>query len=87
MAPVPYQGLPFPPRIWSPQWGNKLVAELRQIFSAPVKVDSYTVAGLPSAVELGAGALVFVTNEAGGPVPAFSDGVAWRRVTDRAIVS
>lgn len=51
------------------------------------KVTSYTVAGLPSSSSRGAGALVFVTNESGGPVLAFSDGTNWRRVTDRAIVS
>ena len=31
--------------------------------------------------------LIYVTDEAGGAVPAFSDGTNWRRVTDRAIVS
>jgi hypothetical protein len=31
--------------------------------------------------------MAFVSNESGGPVPAFSDGTAWRRVTDRAVVS
>ena len=50
-------------------------------------VTNYTVAALPSATTRGAGALVFVTNESGGAVPAFSDGTNWRRVTDRAVVS
>ncbi len=31
--------------------------------------------------------MVFVTDENGGAVPAFSDGSDWRRVTDRAVVS
>lgn len=53
----------------------------------PVRVKGYTVAGLPSAVEHGAGAIVFVSDESGGPVLAFSDGAAWRRVNDRAVVS
>ena len=48
-------------------------------------LPSYTVATLPSAVI--AGQMIFVTNESGGSVPAFSDGTNWRRVTDRAIVS
>lgn len=48
---------------------------------------SYTVAGLPSAVTAGAGRMIYVSNEAGGAVPAFSDGTNWRRVTDRVIVS
>lgn len=51
------------------------------------KLDSYTVAGAPSASSYGAGAMIFVTNESGGAVPAFSDGTNWRRVTDRAIIS
>jgi hypothetical protein len=48
-------------------------------------LPSYTVAGLPTAAT--AAQFVYVTNDAGGPVPAFSDGTNWRRVTDRAIVS
>ena len=46
---------------------------------------SYTVATLPVATP--AGGNIFVTDESGGAVPAFSDGVSWRRYTDRAIVS
>ncbi len=50
-----------------------------------VILASYTVATLPLApVD---GTLVYVTDEVDGPVPAFADGGAWRRVTDRAIVS
>jgi hypothetical protein len=48
-------------------------------------VKSYTVAGVPSAT-LGGG-LIYVSNETGGAVLAFSDGTNWRRVTDRAIVA
>lgn len=53
----------------------------------PARVGSYTVAALPSAVAVGAGAIVYVSNESGGAVLAFSDGAAWRRVTDRAVVT
>lgn len=56
-------------------------------FFGPVLLNSYTVATLPSASGSGAGAQVFVTDEAGGSIPAFSDGSDWRRMTDRAIVS
>ena len=45
----------------------------------------YTVATLPSAAP--AGRIIYVSNETGGAVLAFSDGTDWRRVTDRAIVS
>jgi len=54
--------------------------------NGPVRVKSYTVAGLPAATSI-AGAIVYVSNEAGGAVLAFSDGSSWRRVTDRAVVS
>lgn len=53
----------------------------------PNFLDSYTVAGLPSAANAGVGTSTFVSNETGGAVPAFSDGTAWRRVTDRAVVA
>ncbi len=53
----------------------------------PVRVKSYTVAGVPSASANGAGSIIFVTDETGGGVLAFSDGTNWRRSTDRAIVS
>ena len=49
-------------------------------------LKSYTVAGVPSAVTFDRG-LIYVSDETGGAVPAFSDGTNWRRVTDRAIVS
>jgi hypothetical protein len=43
-----------------------------------------TVATLPTNV---AGQVVYVSDESGGAVTAFSDGTNWRRTTDRAIVS
>lgn len=55
--------------------------------AGPLRIASYTVAGLPSASGMGAGALAMVSNESGGAVVAFSDGTQWRRVTDRQIVS
>jgi hypothetical protein len=51
------------------------------------KMQGSNLAGLPSAVDLGAGAMWFCTNETGGAVPLFSDGTDWRRVTDRAVAS
>ena len=56
------------------------------VLGQAVILTDYTVATLPSASANSSG-LIFVTNETGGPVPAFSDGTNWRRVTDRAIVS
>ena len=53
----------------------------------PVRMGQYTVSTLPSASSSGAGSMVFVSDDEGGAVMAFSDGTNWRRVTDRAIVS
>jgi len=50
--------------------------------AAPV----YTVSTVPVAAGK-IGAQIFVSNESGGAVIAFSDGTNWRRVTDRAIIS
>lgn len=50
-----------------------------------VRLFSVTVGTLPAVIP--AGGMVFVTDETGGAVPAFSDGTNWRRVTDRAVVS
>lgn len=52
-----------------------------------LRVGSSTVASLPSASTAGEGALIYVSNAAGGGVIAFSDGTSWRRVTDRTVVS
>jgi len=51
------------------------------------RVGSYTVTALPAAAAAGAGAIAFVSDEAGGAVLAFCDGASWRRATDRAVVS
>ena len=52
----------------------------------PFELASYTVADLPTA-GIGAGAMAYCTNDAGGAVPVFYDGSAWRRVTDRTVAS
>jgi hypothetical protein len=53
-------------------------------FFGPVRLRSYTVAGLPAS---SAGDMAYCSDETGGAVPVFSDGTNWRRVTDRAIAS
>lgn len=50
-----------------------------------LRVARHDVAALPSATV--PGEIIFVNDETGGAVLAFSDGTNWRRVTDRAIVS
>lgn len=59
--------------------------------SLPIEVPAASVAQLSgSAVRFRPGgppALIYVTDEAGGPTIAFRDGAAWRRVQDRAVVT
>jgi hypothetical protein len=54
--------------------------------AAPFRLMPYAVADMPAA-SLYSGAMIYVSDESGGAVLAFSDGSDWRRVTDRAIVS
>jgi hypothetical protein len=60
--------------------GTNVITSARHI-----QLRSYTVGTLPSASP--AGQEIYVSNETGGAVPAFSDGTNWRRVTDRTIVA
>lgn len=50
------------------------------------QAKTYTVSTLPSASSYPRG-IIYVSNETGGAVLAFSDGTNWRRFTDRAVVS
>lgn len=81
-----------------PDWGSQLIlsdgtpAQVFQTFFDDVErflnsgqLVPLTIANLPLASN--AGLMVFVTDESGGPVPAYSDGTNWRRVSDGAIVS
>jgi hypothetical protein len=54
--------------------------------TVPPVLPTYTVSTLPD-VAVYARGLIYVSNETGGAVVAFSDGTNWRRVTDRAVVS
>lgn len=56
-----------------------------EVFCTVITSPSYTVATLPSANI--PGRQIFVSDESGGAVMAFSDGTNWRRTTDRATVS
>lgn len=49
-----------------------------------VQLPKYAKAALPAQALAG---LIFVTDDTGGAVPAFSDGTNWRRVTDRNVIS
>lgn len=62
-------------------YGANVVIDANRI----IRLRSYTVGTLPSAAV--AGMEIYVSNESGGAVTAFSDGTNWRRSTDRAIVT
>lgn len=64
----------------------ELIARTGGVTWGPVPLPSYTVAQLGS-IPARASLTAFCTNESGGAVPVFGDGVNWRRVTDRAIIS
>ena len=70
----------------SPSNGQLDVSPKVASVNVPFELPSYTVANLPTS-GVGAGAMAFCTNDAGGAVPCFYDGSAWRRVTDRAVAS
>jgi hypothetical protein len=55
--------------------------------NGPIRCGSSPKASLPAAATVGAGTMIYVTDEIGGAVIAFSDGAAWRRLTDRVVVS
>jgi len=73
-----------------PAWVRDLLSHIMSAAKArpgaPVSLEHYAVASLPAAASW-SGALIYVPDESGGAVPAFSDGTNWRRVTDRAVVS
>lgn len=57
---------------------------LAECFVIADAVNEYTVSTLPDVTKKN---IIAVTNESGGYTLAFSDGINWRRVQDRAIVS
>ncbi len=61
------------------------LAGLQASQASPTQLPSHVKSALPSPAA--AGQMIYVTDDVGGAVPAFSDGANWRRVTDRAIVS
>lgn len=55
--------------------------------NGPIRCASYTVGTVPAASTVGAGTIIFVSNESGGAIHAGSDGTNWLRFSDRAIIS
>lgn len=81
---------PLPPG--APAWAHDLARALeaalaeREARRRPLRLLVTAKADLP-APAAHAHALIYVSDETGGAIPAFSDGSDWRRVTDRAVVS
>ena len=59
---------------------------IENLGGAAVRLPTYTVATVPTAAEW-TNSIIYVSDESGGAVTAFSDGTNWRRTTDRAIIS
>ena len=72
-------------------WSEALIlssgAGARATVDGALRVKSFAKAALPAAGGQGAGAIVFVSDDAGGATLAFSDGSTWRRVADLAAIS
>lgn len=88
MSTFPQQGLFVE---WREAW-DALAAKLGPHFdrltseSGVVPLKKFVMARLPPASKH-VGGMIYISDEAGGATPAFSDGVDWRRVSDRAVVS
>ena len=52
-----------------------------------LRVGQFSKTSLPSASVTGTGCIIYVADDVGGSVLAFSDGTTWRRVTDRAVIA
>lgn len=74
-----------------PLVGNEIVALVQNGVTVQAPLNTTVVLANYSKVALPVGtpgALIYVTDEVGGAVPAFADNLGvWRRVTDRAVVS
>lgn len=71
---------------WATKFCQDIVRWVEGLNSGPQRLTAYTVLTLPSPSQYSR-TMIYVSNETGGAVPAFSDGTNWRRVTDRVIVS
>ena len=52
----------------------------------PVRVGRFTLATLPDAASNGEASLIYVADDASGPLIAYSDGTQWRRMTDGSVL-
>ncbi len=81
-------------KVLSSKWTSWLNQLFNRVEDGPFKIQGYPKADLPDPEVFGDisstdpfSSIIFVYDEVGGPVLAFSDGTDWRRVTDRSIVA
>lgn len=72
--------------VWAHDLARRVESEIGAQVSQPAYLPDYQKSDLPDA-ERFRYRMIFVVDESGGAVPAFSDGASWRRCTDRAVVS
>jgi hypothetical protein len=68
-------------------WAQRLQADFNRVLGqieADLRTPTIAKADLPTD---GSKTLAIISDETGGVVLAFFDGAAWRRVTDRALVT
>jgi hypothetical protein len=80
-----FTGALIAPILDGPSGSVQMDAIVQYNQSYPV-LEVYTTISVPSPVTAGAGALVYISNETGGPTIAFSDGANWKRVQDLATI-
>jgi hypothetical protein len=72
---------------WAQQLADDVSRELRvRAKGLPLVLASFVKTDLPDPARW-ANAWIYVSNDVGGATPAFSDGAAWRRCSDRAIIA
>lgn len=71
---------------WAHELARRVELEIREQAMQPVFLPVFTAVDLPLS-GTNSNRLIYISDESGGAVPAFSDGVNWRRCTDRAVVS
>lgn len=70
----------------APPWLDQVLQSIERALAGVETMPSYTVAEVPDAAARPR-QWIYVSNEAGGATPAFSDGTNWRRTSDRAVIS
>lgn len=63
-----------------------VMADGSEIPTAPIMLKTYVKSALPDPLIFLDG-IIIVSNDIGGLTLAFSDGINWRRVQDRAVIS